>query len=298
MEDTAVTRLLEGPFTTSHARDVGVGRGQLQRLCAAGVIRPLFRGVYLGTQLADDPGIRAAAIQLSLPPTAVASHLTAAWLLGVDLRPTGPVEVLLPRDRVARQRPGLVIRHAWLAPDDVVTRHGVRLTSPSRTALDLARSLNRTEATVMLDALLHAGTCTVQGLVDRVGDMRGWRGVRRARAVLDILEPRSESPMETRLRLLLVDAGLPRPVAQYVVREAGGGFVARVDLAYPGCFLAIEYDGREAHLEPTAFGRDRRRQNALLTLGWQLLRYTGSDVHRRASAVVAEVRRQLHARAA
>ena len=104
--------------------------------------------------------------------------------------------------------------------------------------------------------------------------------------------------METRLRLLLIGGGLPRPVAQHVVLDGSGQFVARVDLAYPDRRLAIEYDGREAHLEPGAFMVERRRQNRLLALDWMLVRFTAADVYRQSWQVIRDVRAALGARAA
>ncbi|MGY1794996.1 endonuclease domain-containing protein [Geodermatophilus sp. SYSU D00525] len=96
--------------------------------------------------------------------------------------------------------------------------------------------------------------------------------VRRACARADGL---AESPQETRLRLPVVDGGLPAPVAQYVVRHEGS-FVARVDLAWPVLRVAVEYDGAW-HAEPGQFARDRRRLNALQAAGWTVVFVTAAD---------------------
>ncbi|MBO0686900.1 MAG: DUF559 domain-containing protein, partial [Candidatus Dormibacteraeota bacterium] len=110
------------------------------------------------------------------------------------------------------------------------------------------------------------------------------------RRVLVLAEPAAESPMETRLRLVLVLAGLPRPVAQVSLRDDTGEFLARPDLYYPQARLAIEYDGGTHRGSLTA---DNRRQNRLQRSGVRLLRYTAPDVYGRQDAIVAEVRALL-----
>ncbi|HXM58066.1 MAG TPA: DUF559 domain-containing protein [Candidatus Dormibacteraeota bacterium] len=99
--------------------------------------------------------------------------------------------------------------------------------------------------------------------------------------------------METRLRLLLVNAGLPRPQAQAEVRDERGAFIARVDLYYPEQRLAIEYDGANHRDRLVA---DDRRQNRLLAAGYRLLRFTAPDVETRPDVVVADVAAQIPSR--
>ena len=96
--------------------------------------------------------------------------------------------------------------------------------------------------------------------------------------------------MESRLRLLLVQGGLPRPEAQVELHDARGRFVGRPDLFYRAEQLGLEYDG-ENHRDRLV--SDNRRQNALQALGVRLLRYTGADLRERPAVVVGEVRRAL-----
>ncbi|MGH7911716.1 MAG: endonuclease domain-containing protein [Candidatus Dormibacteraceae bacterium] len=96
--------------------------------------------------------------------------------------------------------------------------------------------------------------------------------------------------MESRLRMLLVLGGLPRPEAQVELFDASGRFVARVDLFYPEPGVAVEYDGAN-HRERLV--EDNRRQNRLQEIGVHLLRYTSPDLRDRLPIVVAEVRAAL-----
>jgi very-short-patch-repair endonuclease len=96
--------------------------------------------------------------------------------------------------------------------------------------------------------------------------------------------------METRTRLLLVAGGLPRPIAQHVVRDSDGRFVARLDLAYPDQRVAVEYDGAWHWQQRRA---DDRRRDRLRALGWVVLVVSAEDVFRQPEAVVASVKAVL-----
>jgi very-short-patch-repair endonuclease len=98
--------------------------------------------------------------------------------------------------------------------------------------------------------------------------------------------------METRLRLILVAGGLPRPVTQYEVRDRNGLFVARLDLAYPKYRLGIEYEG-DHHRGRGVFQQDLRRLNALRACGWTVLRFAALDIYRNPDRVLATVRAAL-----
>ena len=105
----------------------------------------------------------------------------------------------------------------------------------------------------------------------------GARGSRRLVEAVALADPRAESPPETRLRVALVRAGLPRPEVQFPVLDEYGFELARADLAYPSAKLAIEYDG-STHFEPSRARRDRERDGELAGIGWQTLRVVADDV--------------------
>ncbi|MGY1729604.1 endonuclease domain-containing protein [Geodermatophilus sp. SYSU D01062] len=88
------------------------------------------------------------------------------------------------------------------------------------------------------------------------------------------------------MRVLLALAGLAA-VPQYTVRDDGGGFIARVDLASPEHRLAVEYDGAW-HGEPGQLRRDRHRLNGLTAAGWRVVFVTAADL-RTPEALVARV---------
>lgn len=120
---------------------------------------------------------------------------------------------------------------------------GVPVTSPLRTAFDLGRRPGFVNAVVTLDAFTHSGLVDLATLLPYAKEHIGWRGIRWLADRAVFVEPAAESPMETRFRLVIVRASLPRPFAQYVVRDESGVFCGRLDLGYPLNRLGIEYDG-------------------------------------------------------
>ncbi|MFI6266749.1 hypothetical protein [Micromonospora sp. NPDC051006] len=186
------------------------------------------------------------------------------------------------------------MHHGAIQPGDVVDRAGILVTSPARTCWDLARWLDVVEAVVIIDALLSRRLTDVTALreyaLTRVGQ-RGWRSLLHA---VRLADPGAESPQESRTRVRLVLAGLPRPVTQFVVAEAGR-FIARLDLAWPEFRVAIEYDGLW-HDDSEQFHRDRRRLNRLLGAEWIVLHLTAKRLRDDFEGFLAEVRAALRSR--
>lgn len=182
------------------------------------------------------------------------------------------------------------LRRTTLPRSDVVERRRLPVTSPLTTTFDLARHLPLDEAVVAVDMALHGALVGLRELRAYAAANRGAWGAVQARHVLTLAEPRSESPMETRLRLLLVLAGLPRPQAQAELCDERGAFLARADLYYPTYRLAIEYDGG-THRDSLV--TDNRCQSRLVAAGYRLLRFTAADLHNQPDAVVAAVRRYV-----
>src|ERR1700693_5733536 len=157
-------------------------------------------------------------------------------------------------------------------------RRGFRTTSLARTLWDLSRRLSLVEAVVITDMALQAGLIRHSALNQFVDRGAGRKGVDTARRVLQLAGGPSESPMETRLRMLLVLNGLPRPEVQTTIRDERGSFLGRPDLYYREHRLGVEYDG-ETHR--ASLVEDNRRQNRRLLAEIRLLRFTGADVLRR-----------------
>jgi hypothetical protein len=259
--------------------------------------RRLYRDVYV--RAADftpaDHRMWCKAAALFLPPRAAISGLSAAFLWGVTLLgPDAPVTVTIPPPQGLRGQSRLSVVSRRLPPDDLVSLGGLPVTSPERTAFDLGRQPGRQQAIVALDAMLHYRAVSVHGLEAFARIRRLWPGATLFSARLAEAEPLAESPMETLLRLLITDAGLPRPIAQHRVTGGNGRFLGRVDLAYPELRIAIEYEG-DHHRERDTFRKDIARKRRLEEAGWLVLRFTVNDVLR-TPAETARVITAAHAR--
>jgi very-short-patch-repair endonuclease len=281
---------LTGPATRATARAAGIAGSQLRH---RDVVR-LSRDTYLPRALAGVPDARVEAVLLTAPDRAVISHATAAvlWGVAVPLRGEDPrVHLTVTTGSSVRGRRDRVVHRAPLVDSDVTTRDGVPVTTPERTWRDLAAVLEPAALLAVTDQLLD-GRCSRADLAQQLARRPTGRGCARAREVLPVGDPRAESPMESVLRWLLHDAGLPAPDLQYVVRDGAGGFLGRADLAWPEQRVLVEFDG-DVHRERDVFVNDLRRQNGLVAAGWTVLRFTSADVLGRPQEVVREIRRAL-----
>jgi very-short-patch-repair endonuclease len=276
-------QLLGGPFTVDDARRAGLTPRQLE----GAIWKRIGRATYIWKGLPDDPVHLLQAARWRLPSGAAFSGFTAAWLHGLDVAPCVPIEAIVPPDAGISNRAGIVIRRCHLGQRDIVQARGMPAVSMLRTIVDLCARLSLTEAVVIADAALHMRRVRHDQLAAWVESNPGRRGVRNFRRVLSFVEPASESPMESRLRMVLVLGGLPRPRAQVSIHDRWGRFAGRPDLYYDDRRLGIEYDGA---VHRDALAADDRRQNRLLTAGVRLLRFTAADVLGNPDSVVRQVR--------
>jgi len=229
------------------------------------------------------------------PRSAVFSGLTAAWLHGLDVEPCNPIEVTLPINAGISIRSGLAIRRATVVKDDVTLVKQLKATTIERTLADLCLNLSVVEAVVAVDAATHQRFTSIKHLLVQADRFARRAGVTAFRRVIDLAEPATESPMESRLRMTLVLAGLSRPAVQVPLHDRSGRFLGRPDLYYANSGLGIEYDGG---VHRTSLVDDNRRQNRLLAEGIRLLRFTAGDIYSRPEALVDQVRVTLQRRAA
>lgn len=262
-------------------------RHRLQTLLRRGEIVRVHRGIYVPARLATIPEIRAGAACAAVP-CGVASHDTAAALWNIELvTPSGAEHVTVPVARPRASWSTLTVHASDLRPEDVVEWRELRATSPLRTVRDLLRTCDRLTGVWAVEQAL---ACKMIGRDELVADLRSLA----ARRSCSLADERSESPLETGIRLTLIDAGLPAPELQIPIRD--GAF--RIDMGYRKRRIGIEADGRAVHDVPKAIYADRRRANALNQLGWRLLRFTWRDLVAQPEYIVRTVRSALDAAAA
>jgi Protein of unknown function (DUF559) len=252
----------------------------------------LFHDIYVLASAPADLAARSRGALLLSSGQCVLSGYSAAELLGARCAPADANAELTVPGGDLREQPGLTIHRDLLAGDEIIDDGSVLVTTALRTAWDLARWLPTVEAVAAMDALARVGRFAPQTLLRIQGRYPRARWRRRVPGVIDLSDPRAESPMETRSRLVLVLRGLPRPELQYTVYDELGEFIARLDMAYPRLKLAMEYDGR-GHLTAWQQQADARRFNKLDACGWSVLRFTSPDVLRTPDAMAAQVREAI-----
>src|SRR5260370_33111117 len=206
-----------------------------------------------------------------LPSGAAFSGRTAFLLHGLDMEQCVPIEVPMPEPAGCRRRAGAVVSRTRIGRDEIVRRRGLSTTSALRTVVGLGGRDPLTEGVVVADLFLHEGLVSVDDLRCYVAEHPGTKGVARLRRVVDLAEPKAESAMESRLRMLLVLARLPRPEVQVSVHDEEGRVLARPDLLYRRQRLAIELDGGN-HRDRLV--HDTRPQNGLVPSPYPLPRLT------------------------
>ncbi len=220
----------------------------------------------------------------------VLSGYSAAEVLGASCGPRdAPAEVTVPH-RGQRRPSGLRVHRTSLHPGEITEVNGLKVTSPLRTAYDLARRGDLVEGVVAVDRLANVHRFDPDLLLNFSARYRGVRGNHLVPVVLAHADRRAGSPMETRLRMLIVQAGLPRPQVQWVVQDERTRTAVWLDLAWPELMIGVEYEG-EGHAEPGHVLRDVGRYTSLVDKGWRIYRYTKLEILRRPDLIVAQLSR-------
>jgi hypothetical protein len=278
----------DGALTYAQALGAGLTAGQVRQLVCDGRWRRPFRGSYLLPNAHPVRGRARAA--LLVHPGAVVCGITAARLHRFDAipeeSPGEPVHLLAPPGSPHSRRTSIVMHREHVQDGQVVRVRGLPVTSPARTLADLVLTMWRDDAVALVDAALFARV--VADVADVREAVAGRRRYRRVEPWWSLVDGRAESPLETRLRLLLTDAGFAPEELQHPVRLDGRPF-ARLDLAWPSRGVCLEADGGWVHSRPEALFHDRHRQNLLMARGWTVLRATWWDLPENGGNVVETI---------
>lgn len=243
----------------------------------------MSRGLFLKAEAASHlDGLRA--LSTVLPPTAVFTHLSAAEARGwwLPARVAHPVFAAVSKQDPHPQRAGLIVTRHPRAPMAEV-EHGVRLAPAADVMLAAARDLGVLDLVVMGDSALRRRDCTPADLAEAAA--RRQRGARQLRLVVPLLDPRSESPWESVMRVLHQAAEIEVEPQRKIYDEAGH-FVARADLWVVGTRRIHEYDG-EVHRDLAVHRQDLDRDRRLIQVGWQRCGFTAREVLRGGAQIIA-----------
>jgi hypothetical protein len=283
-----IARCHGGLVTRAQAQQIGVADQRLAELTERGVVARVARGVYAISSSPIgpvDPRVLTRAHNLVL-----SFESAAAWL-GSDL-PEAPrrMRATASRNRGVRSDAisGVQLHRADLSDAEIVNARGVRVTSPLRTALDIARSATLDYAVAAVDALMRAKLLGYQQFIAAAGGTRG-PGRVKVQLVASLVDPKSGSILESLARLLLWRNNVPAPTSQYPFLHARQGLIGYVDFAWEHLLAVLECDGYEFHSSRVPFQKDRRRWTAIGTSGWHLAVITWFDVTCEPEYVVAAV---------
>lgn len=280
--------------------DEGYTYAELARMTRDATLVRVRRGAYAAPTETDlDP--RVAHLQLleatvaQSSPDLVLSHASAAVLHGLPIGHDQLARVHLTQDRngQGRVRRYAHIHGAVLPPDDVVQVENFRVTSLPRTVLDLACALRPLNAVPIGDAALRAGM-TAESLHQQLARAHHRHGIARARRTASLLDPRSESPGESMSRVVFADSHVPMPTPQLEVFDEWRRFVGRSDFGWEEERTLGEFDGKKKYgrllLKPgqspeDALFDEKRREDRLRDLGWQVVRWIWADLYRPAALI-------------
>jgi very-short-patch-repair endonuclease len=274
------------PFIGSEA----IARGALTKSQLCTRYTRLFRDAYVDPDIDVTAALRAKAGWLWTGRQGVVAGLSAAAVHGSQwVDDNGPLELIHDN---RHRLPGIQTRSDRVEEDEIVNVAGLMVTVPARTALDLGCWYPTITAVAAIDALARATDIKVADaelLAHRYG---GRRGLARARRALDLFDAGAQSPKESWLRLVLVQADLPRPQTQIPVSDEFGSVFAYLDMCWEDVKVAVEYDGEQHRSDRRQYTWDVRRREIVERLGWIVIRVVAgdkpADIVRRVRAVLAQ----------
>ncbi|MGK2879590.1 MAG: hypothetical protein ACSLE6_01905 [Mycobacterium sp.] len=253
-------------FLGNEALGSGMTRQELRRW-----YRPLFRGVYIPKNAVPTLSDRTRGAWLASGQQGVVAGVAASALHGAaHVDRDQPIEILVG-DR--RKQPGLIVRSDRLLGDEVIDIDDLPVTTAARTAYDLGRLQRRYAAIARLDALMAVAPFTDVDVIDLLHRYGPARGIRQLRELLPLVDPKSESPKESWLRLQVIDWGFPRPDTQMDVGD-GNAFL---DMGWRLIKLALEYDGEGHQTNREQYVKDRRRLPMIERRGWEVINVIKED---------------------
>jgi hypothetical protein len=185
-----------------------------------------------------------------------------------------PVELLWVNNRPPS---GIITRNEHFTCEDVMEIDGTSVATPQRTAYELGRYLPRYTAVAHLDALSRATGLAADHVAPLIERYKGARNIRALRTAIDLMDGGAQSPKETWLRLLLIDAGYPRPQTQIPVLDDTGLPFAFLDMGWDDVMIAVEYDGEQHRTDTVQYRWDVRRLRKIHDRDWLHVKVIAGD---------------------
>ena len=279
-----------GVIALEQLLSAGLTRAEVSYRSRHGRLHPIFRGVYAVGHAALSQRGRFLAAVLAVGDGTALSHRAAAVLWQLWRWEGGAIDVRAPTQR--RPRPGIRVHRGRIEPEDITRRHGIPVTTPARTLLDLAPTLTQDALAHLVGQAEHARLISVPTLrrdLDRWGPRPGTKQL--AKVIAHGHAP-TRSIMEVRFLPLLDQHRLPRPEVNAKVLNY------EVDGLYRQERLVIELDSHRWHDSPLAQAADRERTADLEAHGYRVMRFTSDELKLRPERAVRRLRTALETRSA
>ncbi|CAN5643942.1 DUF559 domain-containing protein [soil metagenome] len=261
-------------------------------------LRRFHRGIYPGVWVPR--GIELSVAELSRAAwlwsgrTAVVAGLSASAILGAKwIDPDTPVELIHTNRRAPRS---IIVHTDALLGGETLTARGLPITTPARTVFDIGRRHELRSGVQRIDALMNATQVKVVDVEAVMVRHPGVRGLRRLRETLQFVDGGAESPYESLTRLLLIQAGFPRPATQIEVLDEAGMIFARLDMGWRQWKVGVDFEGAQHWTKPEQFTKDVHRYARLPELGWMDVRVTSGILHKTPEVFLRRVGDALIAR--
>jgi len=280
-----------GVITRTQLVAYGVTDHEIARRIREGRMEQRYDGVYYLDAVPATWLTEICSARFACGPDAIASHRCAAVLWGLDGIRSRLIEVTVPY--LASPEPDGVIVHRTRRANPSSVVESIPVSTVEKLMLDLASMLPESVLRKLARSAVHNGLTSPDLLDETIGKLggRGVTGTRKARRVVGfVADDLSGSAAEIHLKDIVLDAPIPRPVQQLRVRFADGSH-AYPDFSWPDRMRIVEVDGFAAHGTPEQFQNDLRRQNQLMDLGWEVRRFTATDIRDRPLEVGAEITR-------
>jgi very-short-patch-repair endonuclease len=265
-----------------------VAAGTLTKSQLATRYRRLFSDVYLVRDVDVDAKVRAKAGWLWTRRRGVVAGFAAAALHGSRWAEDVHVVELIYDNW--RSPAGIQTHRDRIEGDEINSVAGIPVTSPARTALDFGCWYPTMTAVAGIDALARAIEIKAADVELLASRYPGRGGVARAREAIELSDAGAQSPKESWLRVVLIQAGLPRPQTQIPVRDEFGKAIVYLDMGWEDVKVAVEYDGEQHRSDRRQYTWDVRRLETLERLGWIVVRVLAGD---RPAEVIRRVRAAL-----
>ena len=284
IEDHARDIDIMQPFLRHRAIDAGLSDAQLR----SSAFTQLVWGVHVSAEVPIDNYLMCKAALLAVPEASICGR-SAARLWGAIVPDSADVEVLLDRKHRTLVKGLRMHRPAQRPP--TTTRYGLRVTTPEATFLKLAGELELVDLVVAGDTLCKKVT-TPEQLIAAAAAFRGKRA-RLARTAASLVRAEVDSPQETKVRLLMVFAGIPEPKVNIVFRDEQGKITRRIDMGYPALRLGVEYDGRHHAENDDQWQKDIDRREEFDDLDWRLIILRSPDLFMHPDRSLARIAKAL-----